>query len=169
MGEKSRFVTDKNPGCTFRSLEHRVAPMETHQHFFYYCETSQNIIRKLVDWEPMRLLGAKNEQFPFLVWQEESSRVHSTVLNSIYIWTKYFLFACAKREQVPSFVALKKYLMSHAKEMHNLLTYKNRVSHLSIIFRPEEYTETVGNPGYVAIGDIYSVEDSDLAVVNING
>ena len=58
---------------------------------------------------------------------------------------------------------------SHTREMHNILTFKGKISHFSIIFRPSEYMETSNAPGYVAIGDIYSSELDGCATVNIDG
>ena len=55
---------------------------------------------------------------------------------------------------------------SHTREMHNILTFKGKIS---IIFRPSEYMETSNAPGYVAIGDIYSSELDGCATVNIDG
>ena len=141
VGEKLQFTKHNiNPACTFCSLTNDVPPIETHEHLFFHCTTTEKLLDLLFEWKPIKILhGERWNIFEFLIWKKGSSRNHELVVNSVFIWVKYFIFSNRYNGTTPNFVALKKYISTNARDMHNILLYKGKSSDFSLIWLPEEY------------------------------
>ena len=150
VGEKLEHTKEQiNPSCTFCVLENRVPPKETPEHLFFHCATTIRLLTELFQWEPMRMLDAEMNIFEFMIMKVATGRSHQLVINSIYIWTKYYIFAMKFNKKIPSIVGLKNYITAHAREMHSLLNYKGKVSDFSIIWAPDDYLNLP--QGYMAL------------------
>ena len=151
VGEKLEHTKEKiNPSCTFCSLEGRVPPKETNEHLLYYCETSQNLLKHLFSWEPILILDGQIEKvFDYMIWAKGENRCHQMTINSLFSWVKYYIFSMRYGKKIPEWTGLKRYIVKHAKEMHQLMLYKGKSSDFSIFWRPEDYLNL--EKGYLQI------------------
>ena len=141
VGEKLQHTKDRiNPGCVFCSKSGRVPPIETNQHLFWFCESTSNLLDQLFDWEPIKILhGVRNNITEFMIYKQGFNRTHEMVINSIYTWTKYYLFSCRYNDSLPSFVALKKFVTKNARDINNILVFKGKNSDFSVLWAPEDF------------------------------
>ncbi len=74
-----------------------------------------------------------------MIYKQGFNRTHELVINSIYTWTKYFLFSCRYNDSLPSFVALKKFVIKNARDINNILVFKGKNSDFSVLWAPEDF------------------------------
>ena len=122
----SSRVTGQSSDCTFCRLNNRMQRPESPEHAFYFCPTTYSLLQQLISWEPLKILEAKLDPFSILIWTKGTTPQHQFCINSIWIWTKAYLFSCIMKKTLPNIIGARRFITYQAQDIDWTLKSHNK-------------------------------------------